>query len=62
MRNVATIRRWFGAAQVRDLDDLSSKTVYYLTRSINDERQTTAYRNIDHYSVGEYRIEVFERR
>ena len=49
--------------QVRDLDDLSSKTIYYLTRSSNDKKQkTTEYRNTDHYSAGEYRVEVFERR
>lgn len=48
--------------QVRDLDDLSSKTIYYLTRSSNDKKQkTTEYRNTDHYSAGEYRVEVFER-
>lgn len=49
--------------QVRDLDDLSSKTIYYLTRSSNDKKQkTTEYRNTDHYSAGEYRVKVFERR
>lgn len=50
-------------AQVRDLDDLSSKTIYYLTRSSNDKKpKTTEYRNTDHYSAGEYRVKVFERR